>query len=202
MAADWYVVRTEPRAEIQAEQALTLEGIEVYFPQINSPRHQRRRGTVPLFPGYLFIQWDPQAGAWPTFRHVHRTAGWVSFGDVVPSITDDVMTDLMKQVDAINGANGLWRRFKVGEKVRVDSGTFQGLAEIIEEAKSPTARALVLMQFMGRLVQTQVPWVDLHPGSDRPVEPAEQIEMVRSPRRTRGHGRWIRGHRPVEATIP
>jgi transcription antitermination factor NusG len=133
---------------------------------------------------------------------VHKIAGWVSFGDVVPSITDEVMTDLMKQVDAINGANGLWRRFKVGEKVRVDSGPFQGLAEVIEEAKSPSTRALVLLQFMGRLVQTQVPWVDLQPGSNLPVEPAEQVEMVRSPRRTRGRGRWIRGHRPVAATIP
>lgn len=200
MAADWYVVRTEPRSESQAAQALGLDGVEVFFPRIDSPRHQQRQGPVPLFPGYLFIRPNQESGEWPTFRSVHRISGWVRFGDVVPSITDDVMTELMKQVDAINGTNGLWRRFKVGEKVRIDSGIFEGLAEVVEEAKSPATRALVILQFMGRMVQTQVPWSYLRPGSDQPMEPARQIETIRAPRRTRGRGRWIRGQQPAGAT--
>ena len=201
MGADWYVIRTAPRAESQVSQALRLEGFEVYFPRLSSSRHRQRQAEVPLFPGYLFIQWDSESGEWPTFGHVHRITGWVSLGDTVPSITDRVMVELMNQVDAIKGTNGLWRRFKVGEKVQVDSGNFQGLAEVIEEAKSPAARALVLLQFMGRMVHAQVPWVDLQPGSAEPIEPEQQIAKVRSPRRTRGHGRWNRGHRTKEATI-
>ncbi len=199
MAEKWYVIRTEPRAEYQAAQALTQEGVEIFFPRVNSPRYRQRQVDLPLFPGYLFIKWDRDSAGWPTFRPVHRVTSWVSFGDFVPSIPDEIITELSEMVDAMNASNGLWRRFKVGEKVRIASGTFQGLAEVIEEAKSPTARALVLLEFMGRMVQTQVPWVDLQPCSGQPENLAPQIEKVRSPRRTRGGGRWVRGHGPTQA---
>jgi len=192
MTAKWYVVRTEPKGEFQAARALNLDGMDIYLPLINSPRHRQRQGRLPLFPGYLFIKWDHEPGGWPTFRSVHRITGWVNIGDEVPFIPDEAMTELMERVDAINGRNGLWRKFLVGETVMVDSGAFQGLAEVVEEAKSPAARALVLMRFMGRMVQTQVPWVDLQPGPDQPP----QIEKLRLPRRTRGKRRWVRGHGP------
>ena len=200
MAGKWYVIRTEPRSEHQASQALAKDGMEIWFPRVNSPRYRQRQGDLPLFPGYLFIQLDPEAESWPTFSSVHRITGWLKFGDVVPSISNEAMNELKESVDAMNAANGLWRRFKVGEKVQISSGTFQGLAEVIEEAKSPTARALVLMQFMGRMVQTQLPWVDLQPSPNQPIKPADRIEKVREPRRTRGKGRWVRGQGPIAAT--
>lgn len=197
MAKEWYVIRTEPRAEHQAAQALTRDGEEIYFPRVNSPRYRQSQAALPLFPGYLFIKWDQDSAGCPTFRPIHRVTNWVSFGDVVPSIPDAIITGLAEMVDAMNASNGLWRRFKVGESVHIASGAFQGLAEVIEEARSPTARALVLLEFMGRMVQTKVPWVDLKPSPDQPVNPAQQIEKVRVPRRTRGRGRWVRGYEPT-----
>ena len=51
-------------------------------------------------------------------------------------------------------------------------------------------RDLHMQEFMGRLIQAQVPWSDLQPVQDRPPEKA------RIPRRTRGQGRWVRGFGP------
>lgn len=199
MAGKWYVMRTEPRMEYQAAQSLTKDEMEIWFPRVNSSRYRQRQADLPLFPGYIFIKGDWETTGWPTFSAAHRVTGWLKFGDVVPSIPNEVMDELMESVDEMNAANGLWRRFKVGQTVQVNSGTFQGLAEVIEEARSPAARALVLMQFMGRMVQTQVPWVDLHPSPNQPVKPADKIEKVRVPRRTRGRGRWVRGQEPTAA---
>ena len=196
MAPKWYVIRMEPRADFQAARALHSDGIELYFPRIRGSIRGKMQSEIPLFPGYLFIKWDRESDEWPIFRPAHRITGWVSIGDEVPSISDEAITQLKTRVDAINGSDGLWRRFKVGEKVEIDSGGFQGLAEVIEEAKTPTGKALVLLQFMGRMVKTQVPWVDLQPSSDHPIKTALDIEKVRVPRRTRGRGRWVRDYEP------
>ena len=64
------------------------------------------------------------------------------------------------------------------------------LAEVLQEAKSPDAKATVLMQFMGRLIQAQVSWEDLRPVDDDPPQ------MPALPRRTRGGKRWIDGFGP------
>ena len=77
-----------------------------------------------------------------------------------------------------------------GEQVRVVSGNIETLAEVLQEAKSPDAKATVLMQFMGRLIQAQVPWEDLRPVDDNPPQ------MPALPRRTRGRKRWINGFGP------
>lgn len=192
MDGDWYVVRIEPRMECRVADALTKEGMEIWLPLINGSRSDQRPISMPLFPGYLFIKRHWAFDEWPIFNTGHRVLGWLQFGDIVPSITNYDMNELINCVDAMNAANGLWYRFKVGEQVRITSGNFQGMAEVIIEAKSPADRALVLTQFMGRLVQAQVPWVDLQPAPDRIMMDAHNIEKIRVPRRTRGGGRLIR----------
>jgi len=147
-----------------------------------------------LFPGYLFIKVDEDPELWPTFSPGHRVFRWLRVGDVIPSIPDEVVDDLKQRVDALNGDHGLWRKYRVGETVRVVSETLESLAEVVEEAKSPQAKALVLLQFMGRMVPTRVPWANIQPVEDRPKE------KLRISRRTRGRGRWVRGQHPRTAS--
>ena len=127
------------------------------------------------------------------FRPAHRVASWVNFGGERPWLPDEVVAELMTRLETINQEGGLGRRFRIGEKVRVVSGTVESLAEVVEEAKSPQARAKVLLHFMGRLVQAKVPWENLRPVEDLPAE------KQRPARRTRGRNRWIRGFGPAAA---
>ena len=193
MALGWYVIRTEPRAEYLAVSELGRDGFEVFFPRVNTAFHRLGHTDTPLFPGYIFLRWDPENEGWPSFRLAHRVSGWVSFEGVVPVVPDEVITELSRRVDEITGGEGLWRRFRRGEKVRVVSSTLDSLGEVVEEAKSPHARAKVLLQFMGRLVQAQVPWDALQPLEEHPVG------KQRFPRRTRGKGRWTQEFRPRQA---
>jgi len=188
MALEWYLLRVEPQGEFQVARALTLRGREVYIPRITRQKTRNIHKELPLFPGYLFIRLDWDLGDWTEIKEQSHIIGWVNFDGLVPSISDDQMAELSAQVDSMNGENGLWRRFKVGEPVRVDAGSFQGLAEVIEEAKSSTSKALVLMEFMGRIAQIRVPWMNLEPCSS---EELYQSQKPRIPRRTRGKGRWI-----------
>jgi hypothetical protein len=118
--------------------------------------------------------------------------GWVEFDGVVPTVPDELIKELRKRIDAINGEGGYWKRYKPGEQVRVSTGKIDSWAEVLEEPRSAESRVKVLLRFMGRLVQARVPWHDLQPMDSNWA--AQYFE--RPARRTRGKGRWIRGFGP------
>jgi len=187
MARNWYVIRTEPRAEYMASAELDRAGFEVFSPRVKTQHPRAGHADVPLFPGYLFLRCDLAEDA-PTFKQVApHVSGWVSFGGVVPPLADEFVDALQQRLINIDDYGGLWRRFHRGEKVRIVAGKVQGFAEVLEEPRSPQARVRVLMEFMGRLVPAQVPWENLQPAEE------EQGPSNRSPRRTRGKGRWVQG---------
>jgi transcriptional antiterminator RfaH len=190
MGLEWFVLRLQPRSEYLAAGELARDGFQIFFPCVKAPTLRVGHADEPLFPGYLFLRYDPASDGWPSFRPAHRVTGWVSFEGFTPSIPDDVVEELVRRVDELNAANGLWRRYLPGEKVEVKSGNLQGLAEVVEGAKSPEGRARVLLQFMGRLVPMLVPWENLYPVQNL-HHPRPQ-----APRRTRGRGRWLRDYRP------
>lgn len=187
MARNWYVLRTEPRAEHMASAELDRAGFEVFSPRVKNPSLHGGHVEVPLFPGYLFLRCDFAEDA-PTFKQVApHVSGWVNFDGVVPPLPEEFIDALRQRLANIDDKGGLWRRFRRGEKVRVVAGNVQEFAEVLEEPKSPQARVRVLMEFMGRLVPAQVSWENLRPAEE------ENVSSNRSARRTRGKGRWIQG---------
>lgn len=188
MALEWFVVQTESSAEYLAADQLGRDGFEVFFPRIKTVCPRTGHVDTPLFPGYLFLRCDPSNQRW-LFRPAHRVVGWVRFGGELPSLPDEVMSEIKSRLAVINSEGGLWNRFRPGEQVRIVSNSLEGYAKVIEGAKSPGARVKVLIEFMGTLVSAQVPWESI-----RSVN--EDETTVRIPRRTRGKGRWIGGFEP------
>ena len=63
----WYVVHTRPFQEEKATFNLSKQGFAFYLPKYLKPRrHARRTDLVlkPLFPRYLFVQWDTEIDPW------------------------------------------------------------------------------------------------------------------------------------------
>ncbi len=181
----WFVVRIQPKTDGSATRELAQDGFQVFSPHITTPPYHKGMGESPLFPGYLFLQCPPEMAGRLTFRPGHRVAGWVNFGGVIPPVPQEVVAGLMQRVEQINRDGGLWRRFKAGETVNVITGGVDTLAEVVAEAKSPEGRVKVLLSFMGRMVEAQVPHHSLSPAEGAPAT-AHPL-----PRRTRGRGRWI-----------
>jgi hypothetical protein len=109
---------------------------------------------------------------------------------VVPPIPDEAIAELRERVEVRHREGGLWGRFRTGQQVRVISPGIETFAEVVEEARSPRHRVRVLLEFMGRLVEAQVPYESLWPADH------DSGETHHLPRRTRGKGRWIRGFGP------
>ena len=191
MGKRWYCARIRAKCEFLAAKELSLVGWEVYSPRIKAPHLRIGQSDTPLFPGYLFVRLDPDKDGWPSLQAVRHILGWVTFESDTAWLPDQVIEELKERVKAIHGEGGLWQRFQRGEKVRVVTNNLDTLAQVIEEASSPQGRAKVLMEFMGRLVQAQVPWENLRPAR------SGTVEVHRPPRRTRGGGRWVRSFKPT-----
>ena len=193
MATRWYVIRTESRSEYLAASELDRDGFEVFFPRVTVVHPRKGHGDTPLFPGYLFLHCNLEEDSGPSFRRAHRVLGWVRFGGDIPWLPDQFVAEMKKRSEMINQEGGLRRRFRPGELVRVEADAVQGIAEVVEDAKSTHSRVKVLLEFMGRSVPAQVPWESL-----LPIEDGEAGHQ-RIPRRTRGKGRWVRGFGPSPA---
>ena len=184
MVERWYAVRTDPRSEDLASQALTRYGVENYLPKARFATARYGYRLTPIFPGYLFVKWDEDFEQTLRFGHSTRCIGWVNFGGVIPNIPDQIMAELSAKVESLNTADGLWQMFREGEMVQLTSNGIDSIAEVLESPRSPDTLATVLFQFMGRLVKAKVPWEDITP-----------MEMSDSPRirtrGTRGNGRRI-----------
>ena len=58
MGSNWYVLRTEPRAEYMATREMDRDGFEVFFPCVEAAHSRFGHADTPLFPGYLFLRCD------------------------------------------------------------------------------------------------------------------------------------------------
>ncbi len=190
----WYAAYIRPRMEAVTAISLEHAGFQVFAPGIRTHHPTRGITNAPPFPGYLFIRHNLEEHGWPLLNRVPHALGLVQFGGVAAPIPDEVIDDLMRRLDEINSTSGPWNTFRAGDTVRIRSGRLDSLAQVVSEARSPQARVRVLMEFLGQQVYTEVPWHDIWPAKDNAFLGASP--PATSIRRTRGHGRWIRGFGP------
>ncbi len=191
MTRRWYAARTKPLKEYTSKDRLEGEGFEVFLPCVKTLRPRRGRRDIPLFSSYLFLRCDLEGQDGGPMRGLPDFVRLVGFGGIVPPVPDEVIGELTRRVEAVNGAGGLWTRFRPGDTVRVALGPIDSLGEVVAESKSRRARVRVLLDFLGRQVYAEVPRPGLQAMPDSGLQ---GNSSHRFSRRTRGRGRWIRGY--------
>ena len=150
----WYLVQVKPNGYRLAERNLLRQGFTCFQPLA---RATERRGAQfksvsrPLFPGYLFVAFDPARAPW---RKINSTAGvarLLSLGSVPREVPRGLVAELRARLDA-GGHVVLADNLGVGDRVEIQSGPFAGfLGEVARLA--PEARAHLLVDLMGRRAQ-------------------------------------------------
>ena len=195
MAHRWFVIRTESRAEYLATDALVRDGYQTYFPCIRAAYPRPGHKDTPLFPCYVFLRIDPENDGWPIFRPSHRIVGYVRSGNEIPNLSDKVINDLMERVSSINERGELPIAYQDGDLVEVTMSSFNTTARVLKSANSSKGTIKVLLEFMGRLINAEVPWQHIQPviPENRSLGICIDRGPSRLPRRTRGKGRRIPG---------
>jgi transcriptional antiterminator RfaH len=159
----WYLAQVRPNSFEIAERNLVRQGFRVFCPKQEVTR--RRAGRFvrvmqPLFPGYLFVPFDPTAAAWRVINSTYGVSRLVHFGDHVPArVPQDLIIALMARCDA-NGCFLPPEVLKAGDRVRVLSGPFAQFVATVESL-TPQRRVWVLLDLMGNQTRASIDVAEL-----------------------------------------
>jgi len=157
---DWIVAHCHANAEVKAETHLKRQGFEVYLPKYKTTRrHARRVETVirPLFPRYLFIEFDAASTHWRPIRSTVGVSHIITAGEcplVAPSWVIDELRG--REDDAGLFLEVAEDTLKKGDAIQITSGPFFDRKGVFD-GLNDNQRVAVLLDIMGRQVKTLVP---------------------------------------------
>ena len=153
----WYLILIKPNSHRLAERNLHRQGFESFLPLHEVTKHKYNRYVSdlrPLFPGYMFVAFDPESGPW---RQINCTIGvskLVSFGGQPSPIPFDLISGLMARCSS-GGKLLPPKQLKKGDSVQLLTGPFANYIANIETIDAEQ-RIWVLMELMGRITRMSV----------------------------------------------
>jgi len=151
----WYVAQTQYAQEKRAQQHLDNQGVTCFLPlyteQIIQSSHTRAAAPQALFPGYIFVRFDPEVIHTTTIKSTRGIASLISFGGL-PSVIPDEDIEKLKNHDCLSPAPTGPAH---GDRVEVLNGVFEGLEGVWHEPNG-TKRAMLLLTVMNREMKLEI----------------------------------------------
>lgn len=156
---NWFAAQLKPNGLGLATVHLARQGFATFCPtrlETRMRRGQRVPFRKPLFPGYIFVNFDPAAPGWPAINSTRGIARLIVQDRLAAMpLPPDLMAGLMSRCDE----DGLLlppSDLEAGDRVRVLSGPFADFITRIEDIRDDQ-RLGVLIELMGRKVQATLP---------------------------------------------
>jgi transcriptional antiterminator RfaH len=141
---NWYVVYTKPKWEKKVAEQLMKNGIECYCPLTTVVRQwsdRKKKVEVPLFNSYVFVQLaEEERNLVFQSNGVVRYLFWMGKPAIV---RDEEINTIKKWLDKPNKADVTVIPFRIGDKIKLDSGPFSNQEAIVQEVNN-THYVLVL----------------------------------------------------------
>jgi transcriptional antiterminator RfaH len=155
----WYAVATKPRQEGLVCKVFDLFSIKYFLPKILVPKSPSIPGSSdsavkPMFPGYLFVNADPDSAEWARVNYSPGVKGVVSFGGIPARVPHEVVSGLRERTMR-DGTPDVSRPFTEGDMVVIRKGPLKGLAAIFKGYVSDSGRVKLLMELLRRCTEVE-----------------------------------------------
>jgi transcriptional antiterminator RfaH len=160
----WYLVHCKPNCEQMALRNLENQNFPAFLPLQNLTN---RKGICfqtrvrPLFPGYMFVAQDPDAGQWRKINSTRGVARLVCLAADPTPVPLIIMNQLFERCDV----NGLFQQsvnIVTGDNVKISQGPFSGMIGKIIEIE-PSQRIHLLLDFLGQKSKITIGSRDITP---------------------------------------
>jgi transcription elongation factor/antiterminator RfaH len=154
----WFVVRTQPHREAQAERHLANQHHRIFLPRfLKSRRHARKFETIaaPLFPGYLFVVLDLTRDRWRSVNGTYGVDRLLTRGGAPEPVPHGLVEQLLLAATPSGLVNSR-PDLDEGQTVRVTAGPFADLLGRLESLDS-AGRVRVLLYWLGGEVPVKLP---------------------------------------------
>lgn len=160
---NWFVAQLKPNGLNEARRNLDRQRFRSFVPKRQETRRQRGKlvsKDVSLFPGYIFVRFDPEQPGWTAINNTRGITRLVLPRPNKPiPLPRQLMAGLMARCDE-NEHLAAAPAFQEGEEVRIISGPFANYVTKIEKIEDGD-RLRVLFDIMGQLTKVTVPSVDV-----------------------------------------
>jgi transcription elongation factor/antiterminator RfaH len=146
----WFVVRTQPHREAQAERQLANQDYRIFLPRFRKSRRHARKFEIvsaPLFPGYLFVILDLTRDRWRSVNGTHGVDRLLTRAGAPEPVPHGLVEQLLTAIDA-EGVVRLHPNLQFGQMVRVSAGPFAGLVGRLQQLDD-SGRVRILLEILG-----------------------------------------------------
>lgn len=158
MSSEWYALAVQPRKEQYVERQLIGRGYSAACPRFKKVvRHARKTKTVlaPLFPGYIFVEMDPELHSWRKVNWIPGSIGLLEIDNKPASLPRDFVEDIIFALDE-RGSVEFNHSLKLRDQVIAVGGPFDALrGEVVGLTKDE--RVNVLLEALHRKVEMTLP---------------------------------------------
>jgi transcriptional antiterminator RfaH len=156
----WAVLRSQPRREPLAMQAVESRGVECYVPRLEGTRAWGSDHL--LFPGYLFARVEPESDDLLRIRSVPGVA-YVLPRVGQPTLLPDPLIEAIRSREREHSSGIRRRAFKRGDRVVVASGPFKCVEGMFDKCLGPKGRVRILLHMVHGSAGMQIAADDLEP---------------------------------------
>ena len=152
----WYLLYCKRGEQQRAKLHLENQNLTCYYPEVEIEkvvRGSRKAMNEPLFPSYVFIEFDEELG--PSFTTIRSTRGvvdFVRFGGLPTKVPDTLIMEL-KKIEIHNEAVSTLP--KAGDVVQVSGGQFSGFEAIYKESDGEK-RSILLVTLINQQVRVPI----------------------------------------------
>jgi len=153
----WFLAQVKPNCQRIAQRNLARQGFGVFLPVHEETVRSRGRFTTserPLFPGYVFVSFNPDGGFWRKINSTHGIARLVRFGSAPTPVPQAVIAGLTRRCDG-TGKLQSPPSLSPGDRVSLIQGPFSEFLATVESL-APDQRVWVLLDLMGRQSRVSV----------------------------------------------
>ena len=156
LSQNWYLLQVKPNQHKIANRNLKQQGFATFSPLVETTRRTGNRfANKPglLFPGYMFVGFDPGTGPWRKINGTIGVSRLVSFGETLHPVPFHLICGLIQRCDP-EGNLLPPKQLQPGDEVAVTNGPFTKFVAIVEKIAT-TQRVWVLLDYMGQMTRIQ-----------------------------------------------
>ena len=160
---DWYILKVQSNREDSIRESLkrrvAVEGLDRFFGDIIVPTEtvsefkggKKRVVKRKLYPGYLVVHMEINEDTWFLVRETPGIGDFTgSAGKPTPMLPHEVSKIVSKQEEKTDEAPKLKINFNVGDRVKINEGTFDNFEGEVDSIDEASGRVTVMINIFGR----------------------------------------------------
>jgi transcriptional antiterminator RfaH len=157
-ADDWFIAQLKPNGINNALRNLHRQGFITFHPRQSATRRLRDKLVTreePVFPGYLFVTFDPETAPWRRINATLGIARLLTTPSLRPAAVPRAFMDTLRARCAPDGIVLPPEALGPGDLVRIRTGPFAETVTRIESLDR-SGRVGVLLEVMGQAIRVTV----------------------------------------------